>query len=97
MEPSSVILTFHTIDGQETKESVTHHAPFHLLGPFRSATVRSINIGKRVALYGNVMKRVNGIFVQDYIHLREGNYIFSNAFHFLTMHADLLADPKKIQ
>jgi hypothetical protein len=91
MDPTCVILTFHTIDGKpatEENERVTHYAPKRLLGPFSPAMVRSVVVGDQVALYGNVLKRINGVFVEEYIHLRAGRYTFTQPFHWLTMHLD---------
>jgi hypothetical protein len=90
MESSHVILTFHTIEGKATETQTVHYAPFHYLGPFTPATIRSVKVGSDVALYGSVLKELNGIFVREYMHLREGNYIFNKPFHWLTMHADLI-------
>ena len=72
MDSNSVILTFHTIDGEKSKKKVNtvHYAPFHLLGPFEPATIRTVEVGSNVALYGNIMKQVDGIYVSDYLHLR---------------------------
>ena len=92
MEPNSVILTFHTIDGKKPtgKNQMIHYAPFHHLGPFEPSTIRTVQVGSNVALYGNVMKQVNGMYVKDYIHLRGGKYTYTLPFHWLTMHADMI-------
>ena len=99
MEPNSVKLTFYTIDGKETtkeNENVVHYAPIHLLGPFRPATVRSVEVGHNVTLYGNILNMINGIFVQEYIHLRAGKYTFKQPFQWLTMHIDILLEPTPV-
>jgi hypothetical protein len=88
MESTSVILTFHTIQGMPNESKTIHYAPFHHLGPFEAATIRSVEVGEKVALYGSVMKQVNGVHVPDYIHLRSGKYTFHQPFQWLTMHAD---------
>ena len=95
MDSNSVILTFYTIDGEKSnkkKVNTVHYAPFHLLGPFEPATIRTVEVGSNVALYGNIMKQVDGIYVSDYLHLRGGKYTYTLPFHWLTMHADLIYD-----
>jgi hypothetical protein len=78
------------MDGKRTEYNATHYAPFHMLGPFSPATITSIEIGDKVAVYGNCLKKVNGAFVKDYLHLRKGVYR-SEPFQLLTFHADLLS------
>ena len=94
MESNSVILTFHTIDGDKPKEKKqsVHYAPFHHLGPFEPSTIRAIEVGPNVALYGNIMKKIDGVYVKDYLHLRGGKYTYVLPFHWLTMHADTISD-----
>jgi hypothetical protein len=90
MEPTGVILTFYTVNGKQQKPplTATHYAPFHYLGPFEPSTVRSVQVGDQVALYGSILKQINGILTKDYIHLRKGLYTFDHPFQWLTLHAD---------
>ena len=81
---------FHTVNGQLSEQETTFYAPFHRLGPFDPSTIRTIRVGARVALYGNVLKNVDGVNVQDYIHLRGGTYTFERPIQLLTFHADLI-------
>lgn len=91
IEPASLQFTFYSVNGELTDQTVTHYAPFHHLGPFSPATVRSIRVGSKVALYGNILKNVKGQNVHDYLHLREGSYVYSVPFQWLTLHATLIS------
>ena len=91
MESTSVILTFHSIEGKAAtpdNEKVIHFAPKHFLGPFKPATVRSVEVGTKAVVYGNVIKNVEGAFVTEYLHLRAGKYTFTQPFVWLTLHVD---------
>jgi hypothetical protein len=90
IEPASIELTFYSVNGELSEQTVTHYAPFHFLGPFSPATVRSVKVGSKVALYGNILKNIKGQNVQDYLHLREGHYVYNAPFQWLTLHATLL-------
>jgi len=94
MDSGSVILTFHTINGKRTttKNKTTHYAPFHYLGPFEPSTIRTVEVGSNVSLYGYILKKVDGVYVKDYLHLRGGKYTFVLPFQWLTMHADTIKD-----
>jgi len=91
LNPTSITLEFHTVKGELSDHTVTFYAPFHRLGPFDPSTIRTIQVGARVALYGNVLKNVDGVNVQDYIHLRGGAYTFEKPIQLLTFHADLIS------
>jgi hypothetical protein len=90
MDSSRVILTFDTIHGKKTNQSSTFRAPFHFTGPFEPHSVRSIELGANVALYGNVLKNVKGVNVREYIHMRDGIYTFALPIQWLSIHADLI-------
>ena len=94
MDPNGVILTFHTIGGKKPTETTQaiHYAPFHYLGPFEPSTIRTVQVGANVALYGNILKQVNGVYVKDYLHVRPGKYTYMLPFQWLTMHADTISD-----
>jgi hypothetical protein len=89
VNPTGVTLTLFSIDGNPSNEKVTHLAPFHM-GGFGAVTIRTIQVGTRVAMYGNILKNVNGAYLTQYIHLRRGIYTFEKPIQILTFHADIL-------
>lgn len=90
VNPTGITLMFHTVKGELSDHTVTFYAPFHRLGPFDPSTIRTIQVGSKAAVYGNVLKNVDGVNVQDYIHLRDGTYTFEKPIQLLTFHADLI-------
>jgi len=88
--PTSISLTFHTINGERNDRTSTFDAPFHYLGPFNPMTIRTIKVGARVALYANVIQNIEGANVQGYIHLRTGTYTYEIPIQLLTFHSDVL-------
>jgi hypothetical protein len=90
MDSSRVILTFETIEGKKINHSAKYRAPFHHVGPFMPHSIRSVEIGENVALYGNVLKNVKGVNVREYIHMRDGIYTFALPIQWLSLHADLI-------
>lgn len=88
--PTSISITFHTINGKRTDRISTFDAPFHYLGPFLPITIRTIKVGSRVALYANVIQNIEGANVEGYIHLREGTYTYEMPIQLLTFHSDVL-------
>ena len=89
VNPTGVTLTFFSIDGKPTNQTFTRLAPFHT-GGMGPVTIRTIQVGSRVALYGNILKNVNGVYLTQYLHLRRGTYTFEKPVQILTFHADLL-------
>jgi len=88
VNPTGITLTIRK-DG--AKQTVTHYAPFHRLGPFEPMMITDISVGSNVAMYGNILKTVDGVNIQDYLHLRGGTYAFEKPIQLLTFHADLLS------
>jgi len=85
VNPTGVTLTI-----QNESEKITHYAPFHQLGPFDPMMITGITVGANVAMYGNILKNIEGRNVQEYIHLRRGNYAFEKPIQLLTFHADII-------
>jgi hypothetical protein len=88
--PTSIVLSLHTINGERTDRTLSFDAPFHHLGPFEPMTIRSIYVGSRVSMYGNIIRNIEGANVEGYIHLRKGTYEYEKPFQLLTFHADIV-------
>jgi hypothetical protein len=69
----------------------TLYAPFRHVGHIPPILFKSVLIGSNVALYGSILKNVDGVNVQDYLHLRGGSYTFEQPIQFMSIHADKLS------
>jgi hypothetical protein len=79
MDPNSVILFTNSLS-----ESSTYSAPYHQFSPITE--IREVHVGSNVAMYGSAMKKVDGVVIPEYIHLRGGAYTFKIPFQLNTFH-----------
>jgi hypothetical protein len=51
-------------------------------------TLHSLKLGSNLSVYGNTVQKVNGLQTTQYIHIREGNYTWSDPLLFISFHID---------
>ncbi len=54
----------------------------------QTLTLHSLKLGSNLSVYGNTVQKVNGLQTTQYIHIREGNYTWSDPLLFISFHID---------
>jgi len=50
--------------------------------------VHTLRLGSNISIYGNTVQTVNGLQMTQYVHIREGNYSWTNPLVFISFHID---------
>jgi hypothetical protein len=54
----------------------------------QTLTLYSLRLGSNVSVYGNTVQKVNGLQTTQYVHIREGNYTWSDPLLFISFHIE---------
>ena len=50
--------------------------------------LHSLRLGSNLSVYGNTVQKINGLQTTQYVHIREGNYTWSEPLYFISFHID---------